>query len=220
MKNYRIPKENRDLKKYAVWKNLKYLLFFLLYELFLTFAFLFYLNRRYEDAEPLMWWVYLLFGVFALVSGWLISCMTRFLFDRSVSGKIRSFRYLRSYGRGLGRQGQFSLDEHTFVQVVYLNGKGKKKKIKFLLFDDGYDGYYKEGYTLVKFRGLNYPLCLESEQEGAHLCTVCGVRTYYKEGKVVFGEAEPEIINGLLICRSCRHTLINTKQLLKRGAEK
>lgn len=209
MQKYKIPNKNKDLRRYAVWRNLKYVLGFVTYVALMAAAFLFFLNGRNEDLDPLHWCVYIIYPAVVLVSGWFIFRMTRFFTDKSFSGKIESMSFSRDFGRGINRRGRFSFDYHTYRTVVVRDGKGRKRRARVTLFDDGYDGYFKEGRTLVNYRGLNYPVCLESEDEGAHICTVCGVRTYYKEGKMKDGESVPETVDGLMICRACGHTLIN-----------
>lgn len=213
MTKYKIPESNADLKKYARWRNLKYLLGYLGYCALLSAAFCFFLVRRHEDAEPLRWWIYPLFAIAVLFSGWILCCMGRFVSDRSRSGVVRSMLISRNYDRGLSRSAGFHLEYHTYVKIYLQTESGKTKKVRVQLFEDGYDGYFKEGSTVVKFRGLNYPLCLESEKEGAHLCSVCGVRTYYVEGKMPDGSLIPEIREGHIICRACGHTMINVDEL-------
>ena len=208
MKKYTIPKENSDLRRYATWRNLWRLLGYIAYIAVLAAAFAFFLLGRHEDAEPLRWWIYPLYGAVVLVSGWFIFNMTRFCRDRTVSGVVSDMSYQRSFDRGLNRKAGLSIDDHTYVRMKIVTPSGRKRKIRVMLFDDGYDGYYAEGRTVVKYRGLNYPVCLESEERGAHICAVCGVRTFYKEGKMIHGEAQPERQGELIICRSCRHTLI------------
>ena len=180
--------------------------------LFLS-AFAFYLNRRYEDAEPLAWWAMPLFTVIVAISGWFVCCMNRFVGDRSFSGRILSISLTRSYDRGLTRSAGLSIDEHTYICIKAVRENGRKRNARVPLFDDGYDGYYREGGTLVKFRGLTYPLCLESEAEGIHLCAVCGVRTCYREGRVIHGEAQPTLVEGFPVCPSCNRRLIDIKDL-------
>ncbi len=208
MRKYKIPKENGDIKRYALWKNLKYILGYILYIGVMAAAFLFFLNGRHENLPEIGWWVHPVFTAAVLISGWFIFCMSRFVCDRSFSGKIVSMTLSRDFGRGLNRQAGFSIDDHTYLKIKAVNEKGKKRKVKVTLFDDGFGGYYGEGKTLIKYRGLNYPICLESEEEGNHICAVCGVRTFYKEGRMIHGEAEPKRIGDLIVCRSCGHTLI------------
>ena len=205
---YTIPETNKDLKTYAMRKNIKYLLSYILYVAFFASAFIYYVSNRYEGAESLKWWVYPVYFTSVLVSGWFICFMNRFLFDRSFSGKIASMGFSRSFDRGLSRKAGLSIDDHTYLKLVAVRENGRKIKVKIQLFDDGYDGYYKEGEEIVKFRGLNYPLSLESEKNGAHICAVCGVRTYYADGKAVHGTLVPEFRDGMMICRACGHTMM------------
>ena len=208
MIKYSIPKSNKDLKELAIRKNVKYILCYVLYLAFFTLAMVSFVSNRYDGAAPLKWWVYPVYFTVVAVSGWMICFMNRFVFDHSFSGKIEKMSFSRSFGRGLSRNAKLSIDYHTYIKLVACDERGKKHKVKVQLFDDGYDGYYKEGGEVVKFRGLNYPLCLESEVEGAHMCAVCGVRTCYVEGKTVHGTLKPEFRDGTMICRSCGHTMI------------
>ncbi len=208
MKKNRIPEENFDLCKYAKWNNVKYPLFYIAYVVFFAVAFIFYVSGRHESFEPLKIWVYPLYALVILVSGWFVCMMNRFVSDVSFTGKVVSMSFTRNFDRGLSRNASTKIDEHTYLKMTCVDDSGKRRKIKVMLFADGYDGYYGEGKTIVKFKGLNYPICSESESEGAHLCAVCGVRTYYKEGKMIHGEAQPNRLGDLIICRSCNHTLI------------
>lgn len=208
MKKYTIPKGNTDLRKYALWRNLWRLLGYIGYIVLLAVAFAFFVLGRHEDAEPLKWWVYPLYAAVVLVSGWFIFNMTRFCRDRTVCGVVADMSFERNFDRGLNRKAGFSIDDHTYVIMKIVTPGGRARKIKVMLFDDGYDGYYAEGRTVVKYRGLNYPICLESEEEGTHICAVCGVRTFYKEGKMIHGEAQPKMQGELIVCRSCGHTLV------------
>ena len=192
---------------------MKYFIGYVAYCVFFFVAFAFFVNGRYENAPPLKWWVYPLYAVVVLVSGWMVCCMNRFVGDLNRSGRIIDMRISRNYDRGLSRKAGFNLEDHTYVKIVLTDDEGKKKGLKVQLFEDGYDGYFKEGADIVKFRGLNYPLCLESEREGMHICAVCGVRTFYLEGKMPDGSLIPEIRDGLILCRSCGHTMINVDEL-------
>ena len=207
MKKYKIPEKNGDLKSYAVMKNLKYLCFYILYILFFAAAFVFFINRRYEDAEPLSVWAYILFPVAVLLSGWFICCMHRFACDKYVCGRINGTKYLRDYGRGLDRRAGLAVDFHTYVKLEVIDEKGRKRRVRVPLFADGFDGYYAEGGEMVKLRGLNYPLVKESLEKGVLLCAVCGVRTFVSEIQVD-GAISPKRIGDRYICRSCGHSLI------------
>ena len=212
MKKYTIPKENADLKKYAFWHNWWRPFAYAAYIAVLFAAFTFFVLGRHENMEPLKLWVYPVFTAAVLASGWFIFNVKRFFFDRGVSGVIFEMSFERRFGRGLNRSAGVTIDDHTYVKMTVKKDSGRKQKIRVTLFDDGYDGYYAEGREIVKYRGLNYPICLESERDGSHLCAVCGVRTFYKKGKTIHGEAEPERLGDLIICRSCGHTLMNFEE--------
>jgi hypothetical protein len=207
MKKYTIPEKNSDVRSYAIRKNLKYICCYLLYVAFFLVAFLSFCLRRHEDAEPLSLWVYLLFPVIVLVSGWFVCLMNRFVTDRYVCGQITGTKYTRDYGRGLDRKAGLSIDFHTYVKIEVKDGRGKKRRVKVPLFADGFDGYYAEGDELIKFRGLNYPLVKESMKKGVLLCTVCGVRTFVREIEVD-GAVSPKKVGDRYFCRSCNHSLI------------
>lgn len=208
MRKLALPSENHDLRKYSLWRVIKPPLWYFIYIAFLALSFYFYLERRPENLGGLAWWIHLLFAFVIIVSGWFIFRMTEWCLDKAISGKIESHEVVRSYGRGLSRGAKTVVDFHTYLKITVITDSGKRKKVSVPLFDDGYDGYYKTGSLLLKYKGLNYPICPDSEAEGSHLCTVCGVRTYYKEGKAVHGEAQPEIRDGLVICRSCGRSLV------------
>ena len=208
MRRNAIPKQNRDVRRYAFANIVKFPLFYLAYIAFFAYAFFFYLERRPVSLGSFPWWVYLIFALVVLVSGWIVCRMGKWLFDVDLCGRIESYKFVRNYGRGLSRGAKTVTDFHTYIKITVITDKGKKKRVTFPLFEDGYDGYYKNGSLLIKYKGLNYPICPDSEVEGAHICAVCGVRTFYKEGKAVHGEAQPEMRDGLIICRSCGHTLI------------
>ena len=212
MKKYTIPKENADLRKYAFWHNWWRPIAFVAYIAVLFAAFAFFVLGRHEDIEPLKWWVYPAFTAAVLVSGWFIFNVKRFFFDRNVSGVISEMSFERNFGRGLNRSAGVTIDDHTYVRMTVKTDTGKRKRIRATLFDDGYDGYYAEGREIIKFRGFNYPVCIESEKNGSHLCVVCGVRTFYKQGKMIHGEAEPARLGDLIICRSCGHTLLKIEE--------
>ena len=199
MKKYKIPKKNADLQKYAVWRNLKYLVFYIALVAVMNLAFLSYLDRRPSGLEALEWWIYPLFEAIVVVGLWFACRMTRFVADRCVSGRIKSMKIVRSYGRALSRRAKLAVGFYNYIKAVVVCKNGRRK-IRIQIFEDGYDGYYREGGTIVKLRGLNYPLCLESEAEGVHVCAVCGVRTCNKDAQNT---------DELPVCSACGHTLID-----------
>ena len=130
--------------------------------------------------------------------------MSLFVTDRYASGRIKSMKTVRSYGRFLSRNGKMDVGPYNYLKVALVCKHGRRT-VRIQLFEDGYDGYYRDGGTLVKFRGLNYPLCLESEADGVHICSVCGVR--YDE--------QDRAADASLTCYTCRHTLIDVDEMIE-----
>ena len=202
MKAYKIPIKNTDLRRYALLKNAKRLIFCLLYYAFFILAYLFYIeDTRHEPLSPL----YLAIFAFAvMISGFFIFKMNSFFFDRSLVGTVQAISLVRNYDRGINRRAKHSFDFHTYLKIVITDKSGRRRKIRVPLFDDGFDGYYKDGDTVAAFRGLNYPLSLEAERRGEHICMICGVRSYEKKGQVQDR------------CPSCNYSLIDIADLQER----
>ena len=80
---------------------------------------------------------------------------------------------------------------------------GKRGRVKLQLFEDGYDMYYRQGDTIVCFGGLDYPISLQAEARGEHICTVCGVRKYPRLDK------NGIVVNDMKVCESCGHSLVD-----------
>lgn len=194
MKKYRIPKENRDLETYAFFNRACKLLACALYIALWFIGYAVYLQKPLS--KPLEWWAMLIFASVVVVSGWFIFKVGKIITGRSYIGRICDERIKRTYGRGITRDGKQAFDYHTYVKYRLDGGKKRKKSIMLKLFDDGYDMYYRRGDTVIVFGGLNYPICVESERRGEHICTVCGVKSYDRDG------------DGR-VCRCCGHTLID-----------
>lgn len=170
----KIPKECRDVRCAAFMRNFKRIALFLLYVGIWALGYLFYLSNPYN--KPFSWWAMLIFCVIVAASGFFIFNIGKFLTEKSFVGIIKSMSVSRTYGRGVTRDGRFKIDYHTYRVLKITDSKGKKRKLRFQLFDDGYDLYYREGDTVTYFRGTTYPLSFEAEERGEHICVMCGVR--------------------------------------------
>ena len=208
MTNNTVPKLNDKLTKYAKTKMFKCVAYYGAYIVFLSAAFGSFVNNRHEDAEPLPIWSAYVFATFVLISGWWLFNMNRVIFERTISGRITQYTIKRNYGRSISRNASFIIKEFTYIYLTITTDSGKRRHIKVQLFDDGYDGYYKEGDTIVRYRGLNYPISIQSELDHAHLCPVCGVRTYYNENRHIDRTQSPDFVDGWIVCRCCSYPLI------------
>ena len=197
-----IPKENRDLRRAAFMRNFKRITYFLLYVGLWVAGYLFY--RSNPLTKPLEWWAMLIFCAMIAVSGFFIFDIGKFLSEKSFVGIVKSMSVSRNYGRGVTRDGRFKIDYHTYRVLKITDSKGKKRKLKFQLFDDGYDLYYREGDTVVYFRGMQYPMSLEAEERGEHICVNCGVR-------VAKTQKHGERPKNTDFCEACGKSLVKLK---------
>ena len=202
MKKHKIPKGNKDLRFYAAMRNFKRIFFYALIVIVMNIAMVSYLDGRIAGLPPIKWWGYLIFELVVLVVGWIACNMSAFVSDKYAFGKMKTIKTVRSYGRLLSRRGKLDVGYYNYFKASVI-GRNGRRTVRIQLFEDGYDGYYREGGTILKFRGLNYPLCLESEAEGVHICSVCGVRRFDKDAEMS-SEAVPT-------CEVCNHTLIDAK---------
>ena len=199
-----IPRESRDVKRAAFLKNFKRIALYLAYIAIWALGYKFYLS--YPINKPFVWWVMVIFCVAVALSGWIFFDVTKFVRERNLEGRIEAMKVTRSYGRGVTRQGRFRIDYHTYRVLIVRDQKGRKRKLRFQLFDDGYDLYYREGDRVAYFRGTTYPRCYEAEERGEHICVICGVRVNEPKHH---GERE---VN-LDYCEACRKSLIKINEI-------
>ncbi len=204
MNKCRIPKEDRLIKRYAFMTNFWRIFFYIAYIALWAIGYDFYL--MYPINKPFVWWVLLIFAVLVAVSGWFIFDMTAFAKEKNIYGVTESMKISRNYGRGVTREGRFRIDYHTYRILTVRDSRGKRHRIRFQLFDDGYDLYYREGGRTAYFRGTKYPICLEGEKEGEHICVFCGVRTHAEIRNGEYGERPCR-------CAACGKPLMHTELL-------
>ena len=202
----KIPNECHNVRRAAFMRNFKRITLFLLYVALWALGYLFYLSN--PQNKPFAWWAMLIFCAVIAVSGFFMFNIGKFLTEKSFVGIIKSMSVSRTYGRGVTRDGRFKIDYHTYRVLKITDSKGKKRKLKFQLFDDGYDLYYREGDTVAYFRGTTYPLSLESEERGEHICLLCGVRAIETK---IHGERP----TNTEYCESCGMGLVKISSLVQ-----
>lgn len=211
MSKPKIPKRNADLLRYAVSVQLKRVIGCLVYYGAFAAAYLFYLQGALRKPLPPL--LLAVFIAVVAISGAVIFRLDKFFLSRSYAATVRSLSVSRSYGRGLNREAKFSYDFHSFLNIKSVDRKGRERKCKIQLFDDGYDGYYREGDRIVAFRGLNYPLSLEAEARGEHICCVCGVRSYDRDARGATSRVRGEKDEtGTYSCPSCGRSMIDVSE--------
>ncbi len=181
MKKCKIPKENRDLRRYAFFRNLKRFILYIAWCAMWVIGYEFYL--LYPINKPFVWWLLLIFAALVLVSGWFVCSMNAFVKERNYFAKIESLAIYRTYPKGMFNVRSFKVD--LYRVLISRDQKGKKRKLKCLMKESGFGTYYSEGSEIAYFRGTKYPICFEGDREGAHMCVVCGSRNYaeWRDGK-------------------------------------
>lgn len=202
MRKCRIPEENRDLRRYAFFVNLKRIALFVLWCAMWVLAYRFYLE--YPINKPFVWWLLLIFAGGVLVGGWFLCSMTAFVREKSFFGKIEQMKIDREYQKGIVNARP--TDEEMFRVLIVRDGKGKRHKLRFKMKESGFGLYYRDGAEIAYFRGTKFPICFDSKDKDACMCVVCGTRNYpeWRDGEK--GDRPTH-------CALCGHTLVDTEKL-------
>ena len=202
MRKCRIPEENRDLRRYAFFVNLKRIVLFLLWCAMWVLAYRFYLE--YPINKPLVRWLLLIFAGGVLVGGWFLCSMTAFVRERSFFGKVEKMKLDREFQKGVVTAR--SADEEMFRVLIVRDEKGKRRRLRFKMKDSGFGLYYRDGAEIAYFRGTKFPLCLDTKDKDACMCVACGTRNYpeWRDGEK--GDKPT-------YCALCGHTLVDTEKL-------
>ena len=127
MRKCSIPKENRDLRRYAFFTNLKRIALYILRGAMWVLAYRFYLE--YPINKPLVWWLLLIFAGGVLVGGWFLCSMTAFVRERSFFGKVEEMKLDREFQKGVVTARQ--AEEEMFRVLIVRDERGKRHKLRF-----------------------------------------------------------------------------------------
>ena len=201
----RIPKQNRDLRRFVLRRDLKGLLLWLLWVLLWgTGAWAYNANHAtYPPERQILGWrlaLWLLAGAFA---GFLLFRLRLVLFQRTLSGVLTSSGLSRDYapsqdpGRG---RASYDFRLHKVLRLRRPNGRSVRLRIEE---KPGSYLYYREGDRLVRLHGLPYPINLDADGKTGYLCAACG-RVYGKKTS---------------LCEGCGLSLIDAELLGKEDGE-
>jgi len=204
---HKIPKQNRDLSRYVLKKDLLRLLGLATWLVFwLGGALLYNHNHRtYRPDQRMVGWRLGLWIGIAFVTGFFRFRVSKSLFDRSFLGTITANQNSRGYtpsqDPGKNAVGSYDFRVHTSLRVK--GPKGGRHRIRFEQ-KDGFYNYYHEGNEILHLRGLPYPINLDPDRKCGTVCSACG--TWYKD-KVTH-------------CDICRHTVIDPAALAAADSER
>ena len=202
----RIPKKNRDLRRYVLFKTLRKLF---LYALWLTVWYLgaYAYNQSHTKYPPerlmLGWKLLFWMAVSALIGFFLFRIHTCFT-DRSyravitVSGLSQSYEASRDPGLGNAIDYDFRLNTSLRIKKT---GRRKQSRIHFEQ-KPGFYFYYYENTEIVKLHGLPYPIAVSGQHPRApkRICAACGQIALDTESH----------------CQVCSHSLIDPADLKRK----
>lgn len=193
----RIPKENRDLARYVLKKDLLRILGFLLWMIALGGGAEAYNNNHqtYPPERLMLGWKLHLWLTVAALSGFLIFRLWKFITDRGFCGTVVSNENSRTYSPSED-PGSSEYDFRLNTRLKIRMPNGRTRRIRFEQ-KNGFYQYYHEGNRIRKIHGLPYPVNLDPTASCGYVCSACG--TWTRE--------RPER------CEKCNHTVIDPKKL-------
>ena len=176
----RIPKQNKDLRRYAIKKDVLRILGYLIW---LTVWYLgahFYNqnHQSYPAHRLVLGWKLLLWMLISAALGFVLFRVWLLFTDHTYCAVILrsglSQSYEASRDPGLSNALDFDFRLNTALHLQRLPSKRKKS----LHFEQklGFYFYYYEQTTIVKFHGLPYPIAVAGKHTDApaHICSACG----------------------------------------------
>ncbi len=201
----KIPKQNRDLRRYVFQKDAKRIILYLLWNFAFLFGALSYnaAHTKYPPERLMIGWKLALWMALALIAGFFIFRIYLFFTDRSWRGVILksglSHTYEASRDPGIDNAGDWDFRLNTRLQVLK---KGKIKPTqKHFEQKPGFYFYYYDNTEILKFHGLPYPLSIGSIHPDAPptICLACGQMA----------------TEGDTRCDKCHYTLVDREEVLQ-----
>lgn len=192
-----IPKKNKDLRRYVLKNDLLRILGFVLWvALWWGGAIAFNNNHQtYPDERRMVGWrLYLWLGI-AVITGFLIFRLWKFLTDRTFRGRIMSNDNSRSYTQSQD-PGSSEYDFRLNTKLKIQQPNGAVRRIRFEQ-KNGFYTYYYEGTEILHLHGLPYPINLDKSGKNGSVCSACG--TWYQSKRDR--------------CDVCNHTIIDPEDL-------
>lgn len=196
----RIPRQNRDLKRYVILRDIRRALLYLLWlAVWLGGALSYNDNHQtYPDHRRMVGWRLWLWMLIAAATGFLLLRIWRFFTDRTFTGTIVQTGLSRTYTASddPAAAGDTAYDFRLNTTLRAETDNGKKKRLRFEQ-KRGFYHYYYEGRRIVHFHGLTYPINLDPDARDGYVCAACGAWSEDFKSH----------------CDICRHTMIDPKNL-------
>ena len=199
----RIPKKNRDLRRYVLKKDIRRIAFYILWMgLWYLGAFLYnYNHQKYPPERQMLGFKLFLWMLASAVIGFFLFRIWSLFTDRSYCAVIirsgLSQTYEGSKDPGLHNAADYDFRLNTALQLEK-EGSGKKKNLHFEQ-KLGFYFYYYEETRIVKLHGLPYPIAIDHIHPDAkpRVCVACGLMATEHTDR----------------CAACFHSLIDPGEL-------
>ena len=193
----RIPKENRDLARYVLKKDLLRVIGFLLWMAIWWGGAVAYNNnhKTYPPERLMVGWRLWLWLAVAALSGFFLFRLWKFITDRTFCGTVVYSGNSRSYSPSQD-PGNSEYDFRLNTRLKIELPDGRFRRIRFEQ-KNGFYNYYHEGNRVLRLHGLPYPINLDTEAKDGYVCSACG--TWYEKKHTR--------------CESCNHTMIDPGKL-------
>ena len=172
----RIPKQNRDLWRFVLRRDLKSLFLWAVWVLLWGGGALAYNanHTTYPPERQILGWRLALWLLAGATVGFFLFRLSRVFFQRTRSGVLISSGLSRDYAPSQDPgKGRLSYD-YRLNKVLHLRRpNGKRLRVRIEEKPGSYV-YYREGDRLVRLHGLPYPLNLDAREEQGTLCVACG----------------------------------------------
>ena len=174
----RIPTQNRDLRL-LVWRTAiaRTIGFAVWVTLLILGAHSYNQNHQtYPPERQIIGWKMALWIAIAVVSGFFIFRLWKFITERPFVGTVETYKHARSYSPSpngvFGGESDFRINTALRVRT----DKGKLRRIRFEQ-KNGFYQYYHEGNRIAYLRGLPYPINLDPNGKDGYVCASCGAHT-------------------------------------------
>ena len=196
---YDLPKENKDLRRYVLGKDLRRLGLYLLW-MALWYGGAMAYNHNHQTYTPdrlMLGWKLFFWMLASATRGFFLFRIYTFFTDRAYQGTILTSGLSQSYegskDPGLLKSADYDFRLNTALKLE--TDRGKRKRLHFEQ-KNGFYFYYYEGTKVVKFHGLPYPVAVGHQHPNARqyrMCAACGQVNGAKETR----------------CQTCFFTLID-----------
>ena len=193
-----LPKRNRDLKRYALRRDLFRLLGYLLWIAIWIGSALVYNaeHPNYPHRFQIVGWRMFFLVAATLVSGFLFFRIWRLFTDRTVRGVIEVSSLSHSYSASSDPGGAVDYDFRLNTKLRIRKSDGKTKTLCFEQ-KRGFYHYYYEGKSILSIHGLPYPIRTDDDPSVGYVCAVCGTWSETKAN----------------ICAHCGRSMIDPKEI-------